>query len=226
MGTEPEELKAQVEDSRARLSHDVDRLADKVAPGKVARRKADATQHRLSSLKERVMGATDRTGVQPGQKAQDLAESAGDAAGQAGDTVRHTADQVGRSVQEAPRQVTRQTQGSPLAAGIIAFGAGMLAAALLPASETEERVGSRLREHSDELLQPAKQTAQEAAQDLKEGMRQPAAEAAESVKGTAQDAAEATKQQVRDSGQEAASGLREVGQDAAQEARDQSGRRG
>ncbi|MEU1211582.1 DUF3618 domain-containing protein [Streptomyces sp. NPDC005791] len=226
MGTEPDELRTEVEDTRARLAHDVDRLADKVTPGKVARRKADATQHRLTSLKERVMGATDHTpGPRSGQKAHDLAESAGDAAGQARDTVRDTADQVGQSVREAPGEVTRQTQGSPLAAGLIAFGAGMLAAALLPASEAEERVGAQLREHSDELLQPARQTAQEAAEELKEGMRQPATEAVESVKSTAQDAAEATKQQAQDSGQEAATGLREVGREAAREARDQTGRR-
>ncbi|MEV8226942.1 DUF3618 domain-containing protein [Streptomyces sp. NPDC079167] len=225
MGTEPDELKTEVEGARTRLAHDVDRLADKVTPGKVARRKADATQHRLTGLKERVMGVTDRTpDVHPGQKAQELTRSAGDAAGQAGDSVRRTADQVGQSVREAPGQVTRQTQGSPLAAGVIAFGAGMLAAALLPASEAEERVGAQLREHSDELLQPARQTAQDAAQDLKEGMRQPATDAVESVRSTAQEAAEATKQQVQDSGQEAVTGLREVGQDAARETREQTGR--
>lgn len=220
MGTEPDELKAEVEDTRARLAHDVDRLADRVTPGRVARRKADATHHRLTSFKERVMGTADETGAQAGQKARDLAESAGDAAGQAGDTVKRTAGQVGQSVRETPGQVTRQTQGSPLAAGVIAFGAGMLAAALLPASEAEERIGVQLREHSDELLQPAKQKAQEAAQDLREGMREPATEAVESVKSTAQDAAEATKQQARDSGKEAATGLREVGRDAAREARE------
>ncbi|MFD5200506.1 DUF3618 domain-containing protein [Streptomyces sp. NPDC058375] len=221
MGTEPDELKAEVDDTRARLARNVDRLADKATPGKIARRKADAAQHRLTGLKERVMGTADRTpGAQSGQKAHDLAERAGEAQ----DTVRHAAGQVGQSVREAPGQMTRQTQGSPLAAGVIAFGAGMLAAALLPPSDAEERVGSQLREHSDELLGPAKQAAQDAAQDLKEGMRQPAMDAVESVKGTAQEAAEATKQQAQESGQEAAAGLREVGQDAAREARDQTGR--
>ncbi|MEU1372014.1 hypothetical protein ABZ454_38905 [Streptomyces sp. NPDC005803] len=86
-----------------------------------------------------------------------------------------------------------------------------------------ERVGSQLRAHSDELLRPSKQTAQEAAQDLQEGMRGPATDAVESVKSTARDAADATKQQARDSGQEAATGLREAGQDAAREARDRAG---
>lgn len=231
MGTEPDELKSEVEDTRARLAHNVDRLADRAAPGRIARRKADAAQGRLTGLKERVMGSADRTsggqtpGGQAGEKAQDLAQNASEAAGQAGDAARRTAGQVGQSVKEAPDQLTRQTQGSPLAAGLIAFGAGMLAAALLPVSEAEERAGAQLRDHSDSMIQPAKQAGQEAAQELKEGMRQPAMEAAESVKSTAQEAAEDTKQQAQDSGREAASGLREVGQEAAQEARDQADRR-
>ena len=226
MGTNPEELKHEVDDTRARLAHNVDRLADKAAPRKVARRKAGHAQHRLTVLKERVMGSADQTtGAPPQQKAQDLARSARSTAAEAGDSVRRTADQVGQSVHEAPEQVARRTQGNPLAAGIIAFGAGMLAATLLPVSDAEERAGSQLREHSDELLGPARQTAQEAAQDLKEGMRRPATEALESVKSTAREAAEATKQQAQDSGQEAATGLRQVGQDAAQQARDQAGRR-
>lgn len=222
MGTDPEELKNEVDDTRARLAHDVDRLADRVAPKKVARRKAGAAQHRLNGWKERVMGSADDPQGAPMSKAQDVAQSTGDIAGQTQDAVRNTADQVGRSVKEAPGRMTEQTQGSPLAAGVIAFGAGMLAAALLPATEAEERIGSQLREHSGELLQPVKETAQEVAQDLKEGIRQPATDAVESVKSTAQDATEATKGQARASASEASTGLRDVGRDAAHEARDQA----
>ncbi|MFF5897027.1 hypothetical protein ACFY8O_13970 [Streptomyces argenteolus] len=148
-------------------AHDVDRLADRVAPKKVARRKAGAAQRRLNNWKERVMGSADDPQGAPMSKAQDVAHSTGDLAGQAQDAVRNTADQVGRSVKEAPDRMTKQTQASPPAAGVIAFGAGMLAAALLPATEAEERIGSQLREHSGELLQPVKETAQEVAQDLK-----------------------------------------------------------
>ena len=226
MGTKPDELKTEVEDTRARLAHHVDRLADKAAPRRVARRKAKGAQRRMTGLKNRVMGSAGHPqSAQIEHKTQDLARSAGNAAGQAQDTVRQTADQAGQAVKEAPARVTEQTQGSPLAAGIIAFGSGMLAAALLPESEAEQRLGSQLREHSDELLEPAKDTAQEVAQELKEGMHQPAAEAAESVKATAQEAADATKQQAQTSGREAAGGLREAGQEAARETRGQADQR-
>ncbi|MFJ4126504.1 hypothetical protein ACIP3U_35015 [[Kitasatospora] papulosa] len=50
-------------------------------------------------------------------------------------------------------------------------------AALLPSSEAEARIGSQLREHSNELPKHAEETAQEVAQDLKEGMRQSATDA-------------------------------------------------
>ncbi|WP_405637897.1 DUF3618 domain-containing protein [Streptomyces sp. NBC_01178] len=206
MGTQPDELKSDVEDTRAHLARNVDRLADKVAPGKAARRKADAAQRRVTRVKERVMGTAGDTTASGRQSVADTAE-------QAGDAVRHTADQVGRSVRRAPDRVTSRTQGSPVAAGVIAFGAGMLAAALLPTTDAEERVGARLREHSDELLEPVKQTAQ----DVKEDMRGPAAEAVDAVKDTAQDAARTTKQKAQDAGREAGTGLREVGQDAARQ---------
>ncbi|MEU0161787.1 DUF3618 domain-containing protein [Streptomyces sp. NPDC006261] len=214
MGTQPDELKSDVEDTRAHLAHNVDRLADKVTPGKAARRKADATQRRITRVKERVMGAASDTKDATASGTQSVT----DTAGQAGEAVKHTADQVGHSVRQAPDRITRQTQGSPVAAGVIAFGAGMLAAALLPSTDAEERVGARLRERSDEFLEPVKQTAQEVAQDVKEEMRGPATEAVDAVKSTAQDAAQTTKQKAQDAGQEAGTGLREVGQDAAREA--------
>ena len=85
--------------------------------------------------------------------------------------------------------IVRQTQGNPLAAGLIAFGVGWLVSSLLPASEKEKQLAQQaetaVREHKDTLLEPAKQAAQEIGEQLK-----PAAqEAVESVKATAQDAA-------------------------------------
>ncbi|MYT80911.1 Protein of unknown function (DUF3618) [Streptomyces sp. MnatMP-M77] len=210
MGTQPDELKAGVESTRAHLAHNVDRLADKVTPGKVARRKAGNAQRRITRVKERVMGAASGNAASGTQ-------GVADTAGQAGEAVKHTVEQVGHSVRETPEQVTQQTQGNPVAAGIIAFGAGMLAATLLPTTDAEERVGAQLREHSDELLEPVKQTAQDVAQDVKQEMREPATEAVDAVKNTAQDAAQTTKQKAQDAGQETATGLREVGKDASRE---------
>ncbi len=70
----------------------------------------------------------------------------------------------------------------------------MLAAALLPPTKAEERAGRQLREHSDQLLDPVKRGAAQAAQDVKEELREPAQEAVDAVKSTAQDAARTTKE--------------------------------
>ena len=55
-----------------------------------------------------------------------------DKASQVGDKAGEKAHDVADSVRGAPQAVAQQTQGNPLAAGIIAFGVGMLAATLIP----------------------------------------------------------------------------------------------
>ncbi|MDG5809090.1 hypothetical protein P9869_42085 [Streptomyces ossamyceticus] len=62
----------------------------------------------------------------------------------------------------------RQTQGNPLAAGVITFGSGLLAASLLPTSQAEEQAASQLSEKASEAIEPVKQAAVESAQKVKE----------------------------------------------------------
>jgi len=92
--------------------------------------------------------------------------------------------------------VARQTSGNPLAAGIIAFGVGLLAASLLPETDAEKRAGSAVAEHTGDLTDKAKQTARDLAGDLGEQAR----DAAQSVQQTARDAAGTTAQQAKESG--------------------------
>ncbi|MEU0088571.1 DUF3618 domain-containing protein [Streptomyces sp. NPDC006274] len=234
MGTQPDELRSEVEHTRAHLARNVDLLADRVAPRRIARRKADSAQHRLRGIKEHVMGSAkeSRSGMSStahsvadtaGQGADQMSEKAKATAGKARDTAagkakdtagraKETAGQLGSTAQQAPARMRERTQGSPLAAGVMAFGAGMLAAAFLPSSKAEERVGEQLREHSGELLEPVKQTAQE----VQEGIRGPANEAVEAVRSAAQDAARTTKDETRSAGQDTAQGLRAVGKDETQ----------
>ncbi|MFD3547940.1 DUF3618 domain-containing protein [Streptomyces sp. NPDC058655] len=216
MGTTPDELRSDAEYRRAHLARNVDLLADRVTPGKVARRKADSIRRQVSGVKERVMGT-----------AQDAAHGTSGTLHQATDSITETAREAGGTVQEAlqqaPAQVKRHTQGSPLAAGLMAFGAGMLAAALLPTTDVEERAGRQLREHSDELIEPVRQTAVQAAQEVREELKEPAAHAVESVRSTAQEAVSATTEHAQNAGQQTADGLREVGHDTADEVRGNSG---
>ena len=95
----------------------------------------------------------------------------------------------------SPDAAIRQTQGNPLAAGLIAFGVGWLVSSLLPATQKEQQLAQQaetaVRENKDALMAPAKQAAQEIGEQLK-----PAAQdAVESVKSTAQDAAATVKEE-------------------------------
>ena len=87
MAEEPDRLKQDIENTRASLTRDVDLLAEKTSPKKVA-------QRRWTSVKEKVMGSTDAARHAASDTAgtvQDKASSAStvqDKASQLGDTAR------------------------------------------------------------------------------------------------------------------------------------------
>ena len=191
--SDPDVIRRQIEDTRRELSYDVDALNEKVNPARVVDRRVTAAKGRISNLKEKVMGSAQDTTSSAQGMASNAAGSVQGAASSAVGTVQDAASTAVGAVQQAPDTVIRQTQGNPLAAGLIAFGVGWLVSSLLPASEKEKQLAqqaeSAVREHKDALLEPAKQAAQEIGEQLK-----PAAQdAVESVKSTAQDAAATVK---------------------------------
>jgi ElaB/YqjD/DUF883 family membrane-anchored ribosome-binding protein len=179
VSNDPDQIRAQIEATRSSLSDDVNALADQVNPKNVVRRQTDKVSDALGSAKDKVMGTA--SGV--GDSAGDTLQSAGDLA------------------HEAPAQVKQRTQGNPLAAGIIAFGAGLLISSLIPASERERDAAATLKEKAEPLADQAKEVAKESAGHLQE----PAQQAVESVKDAATDAATT----VRDEGQSAAHDVRD-----------------
>jgi hypothetical protein len=191
--SDPEVIRRQIEDTRRELSYDVDALNEKVNPARVVDRRVSAAKGRITNLKEKVMGSAHETTTSAQGMASNAAGSVQSAASSAAGSVQDAASTAVEAVQQAPDTVIRQTQGNPLAAGLIAFGVGWLVSSLMPASEKEKQLAqqaeSAVREHKDALLEPAKQAAQEIGEQLK-----PAAqEAVESVKATAQDAASTVK---------------------------------
>ena len=191
--SDPDVIKRQIEETRRELSYDVDALNEKVNPARVVDRRVTAAKGRITNLKEKVMGSAQDTTYQAQGMASNAAGSVQNAASSAVGTVQDAASSAAGAVQQAPDAIVRQTQGNPLAAGLIAFGVGWLVSSLMPASEKEKQLAmqaeSAVREHKDALLEPAKQAAQEMGEQLK-----PAAQdAVESVKATAQDAAATVK---------------------------------
>jgi hypothetical protein len=213
---DPDEIRADIERTRGTLSNDVDDLAESVKPKSVARRQVDKVKDAVGGVKDRVMGSDedDYSSSTVGGKASaakdavaDKAyatkDAVADKAYAAKDTVSEKASEASEAVREAPATVKRKTQGNPLAAGVIAFGLGMLVSSLIPSSEKERQAVSQLQEN----LEPVKQKATEVARDMGESLRPAAQEAAESVKGTAQESVESLKQE---------------GQSAAQDVKDQT----
>ncbi len=191
--SDPDVIKRQIEETRRELSYDVDALNEKVNPARVMDRRVTAAKGRISRVKEKVMGTAQDTSYQAHGMASNATGSVQNAASSAAGTVQDAASSAVGAVQQAPDAIVRQTQGNPLAAGLIAFGVGWLVSSLMPASEKEKQLAmqaeSAVKEHKDALLEPAKQAAQEIGEQLK-----PAAQdAVESVKATAQDAAATVK---------------------------------
>src|SRR3712207_1406509 len=188
--SDPDVIRRQIEETRSNLSYDVDALNEKVNPTRVVDRRVGKAKSTVTGLKDKVFGAAHSGG----QHAQGTASNA------AG-TVQDAASTAMGAVQQAPDTIQRQTQGNPLAAGLIAFGVGWLVSSLLPTSEKEKQLAaqaeSAVKEHSQPLVEQAKSVAQEIGDNLK-----PAAQdAVQSVKETAQEGVKTVKSE----GQSAAS---------------------
>jgi ElaB/YqjD/DUF883 family membrane-anchored ribosome-binding protein len=181
MGQNTEELTttpADIEATRADLSRNIDELSDKVSPQRVVERRKEAAKNSLGSVRNKIMGSADKAKSNVGDKGT----SASDAASSVKD-----------SAQSAVGSLGSTAAGNPLVAGAVAFGAGMLIAALLPASEKEAQAAGSLvdaaKEHGQPLLDEAKSVGQDMAKDLGES----ASEAAQQVKSKAQDSASTVK---------------------------------
>jgi hypothetical protein len=161
MGQEPDELRRDIERRRDELGDTIDAIGDRVSPGRIIERRRNRMTDGVRSLKDRVMG-TMSAGT----------DTIGDVAG-------NVRDHMG------PEAVRQQTTGSPLGAGLVAFGIGFIVAAALPATEAEVAAADK----ATDALEPAKQAALDAARSVAGDVKQGATEAAEQLKTTATDAA-------------------------------------
>ena len=193
---DPDEIRADIERTRAALSDNVDDLAESVKPKNVAGRQADKVKEAASNIKDRVMGSEDDdysgSAVGTGSdKVSSAKDAVADKAYAAKDTVSEKASEAGEAVRQAPRRMRRKAQGNPLAAGVIAFGLGMLISSLIPSTEKERHAVSQLQEN----LEPVKKKASEVAQEVAGKLKEPAQEAAQSVKAAAAEGAENIRQE-------------------------------
>jgi len=203
MAEEPDRIKDDIQSTRAELTRNVDLLAEKTSPGRVARRQ-------WGNLKEKVMGTPRQAAYSTSQAGRSAAGTVQDAASQASDKAGAAAQEVADRVRETPQKVVAGAQGNPVAAGVIAFGVGLLAASLIPASEAEKRAGQQIKDNTGELADQVREPAMQLKDELQGSVQQ----AADQVKDTARDAAQTTREQARSSAQDAADQTRQAARNA------------
>lgn len=174
MSENPDAIRADIEATRERLGTNVDAVADKVTPSNIVHRQTDKVKEAVFGVKEKVMGAADHA-----------SGNVHSATGSAGSTI----SDAGAAIGDAPHKAAVKTQGNPLAAGLIAFGAGLLVSSLIPPSQKEREAADALKTAAE----PVTTQLTEAAKDVAQGLKEPAQEAMENVKATATDAAEHVK---------------------------------
>jgi hypothetical protein len=152
-----DELRRQIDRQRSDLGHDLEVLGDRVSPGRMVERRKDAMRSSMTRARDRVMG---------------VAESATS-------RMSDTAQGIGDTVSGAPAQAREVVaQGSPIAVGLVAFGAGALLAALLPTSDKERRMGQQvtpaLERAAGELADAARDEAEQLQPMAKQAVEQDA----------------------------------------------------
>ena len=213
MSTDPDQIRSEIDQTQRELSADVDALTEKISPQRMVERRVRRTRTAMTNVKDRLMGNTSDAYQTAGSVASGVGDSVGARASAARDTVADTASSAADTVRSAPETVRHRAEGNPLAAGLIAFGAGWLLSSLLPASEPEQRVASQVKDFAVEQGRPVAgqlgEAGQQAAEQLKESaqqraetVRQTAADAASTVAGETQSAASDVTGQARQAGRQ------------------------
>lgn len=177
MGTSPEQVRAEIEETRARLSRDLDRLAEQVSPRQVAHRRTERMRGAATGVKDRVMGTAAESTGQATERTREVA-------GHAADRTRGAAGQTGQAVRRVPEQAARQTRGNPLAAGLVAFGAGLLAGTTMRSSRGEQQASVRLADYAGQFAEPAKNAARESTRRMRDEAADTARQSVQEIRNT------------------------------------------
>ena len=177
MGEDPDRLRAEIEQTRAEMGETVDALGYKTD---VKARAKDSIQDK----KESVMG---------------VASSAKERLVGAGQSV-NEATPDGQQVKQQAKRAASVAQENPLGLAVGAVAIGFLAGMLIPSTRVEdEKMGSL----SDEVIDRAKETGQEALEHGKQVAQETAQSAQDTRKDSAQQHGQEVKQTARENAQQA-----------------------
>ncbi|MEU4673396.1 DUF3618 domain-containing protein [Amycolatopsis sp. NPDC023774] len=191
--TRPDQIRDDIETTQRELSADVNALTEKVTPSRIVQRRVGRMRSAMTSAKDKVMGTAEDT-PSAGHALGSVASRTGSLASDTAEQMRSTASSAVETVAAAPKSVRRGTEGNPLAAGLIAFGAGWLVASLVPVSEQEKAVVGQATDLAREHAQPV---VEQVAREAKENLAEPVHQAAESIKSTAGEAVSAVSDEAQ-----------------------------
>jgi cell division septum initiation protein DivIVA len=218
--TDPDEIRREIERTQDTLSADVDALTEKVTPSRIVERRVERARGTAARWKDKVMGSDSRYPGGTRDAARGVAESVSGTASSAASTVSDAAAGAASAVGDAPQLARQQTQGNPLAAGLIAFGAGWLISSLLPASRREQELAERATDTASEVGRPVAEAAKQTAAQVQDDLAEPAQQAVDSVRSRATDAGRT----VAEEGRTAADQVQGQAQDSADTVRDNTTR--
>jgi cell division septum initiation protein DivIVA len=182
MSNDPDQIRSNIEHTQQNLTADFDALTEKVSPPRIMERRVERTRSAMTTMKDRIMGGTaDRT--------SNVGGTVSSTASSAKDTLASTASSAADVANATPDMARRRVQGNPLAAGLIAFGAGWLLSSLLPATEPEQQVASQVKDLAMEKGRPLAQELSQAGQEAAQELRESAQHRAQSIQETAVGAA-------------------------------------
>jgi len=186
MGQTTEDLRAQIADQRDTLGRDLEAIGDRVSPSRMAQRRKAAVRERWQSTKSRVMGSADTAT----NKLSDTASGMGDA------------------VTSVPQRAVDVAEGNPLAVGLVAFGAGLVVATLLPETESEKKLAAKVQPTIEQAASQVGGSAQGAIEQMKPAVQ----EAVDEVKSSARDSAQQVKDQATDAASKTAADAKQASQ--------------
>lgn len=259
MGKSATEVRREIANTRGELSQTIQALevridevresvVDKVSPKRVLQRKTAEVRQRLEDMGAAITGSTQAmTGSVKDAKAtladksSMTTERTGDLMGRTKSKIRGQAQELSERAEEvtsgtgsqakaAPAVLRQRTESNPMAAGLVALGAGFLVAALLPPTDRERqtaaRVQTRLEPVKKQVTQVGKDIAgelQQSAQGSVEQLKERATEAVEQVKQDAQSSTEVVKDEAQDATTQVKRRTRSASQEVKKTASEGSG---
>lgn len=202
MAERTDELRNELQDQRERIGTTVDQIENRVRPDRIVARGRYRLRRRVIDWKDQIMG-NDQP-YYPDDPRYSRAASASDSGWEAGgdgtsplEGAKQKLEQIGDQVSEAPEMLRRQTRGNPVAAGLIAMGAGLLLGSVLPQTRPEKQAARRIQPMVEDAASDVAEKGREMADDLKES----ASSSVDKIKAEAGEAAEEVKQDARESAQ-------------------------